>query len=245
MFNKVLGVLTAALVVMLVIKGPKAHKKWIFNSTKGSIVKVLNVKKNPKQSDSGGTGFAIKWQGQSYIMTNAHVCGYDIDKTPVKVIQLPNGKRVKRKVLKTDPSKDLCLVEGVDELPTLKLNLKILKQFDKLHVLGHPFLRPITYRSGFYMFNDKVRLVVPIDNPFICAENNGTIGSSWGGGFLCELSYDSYVTDLKIFPGNSGSPIVDNFGYVRGVVFASGAGEGLVIKGPMVKDFLRGVAPGC
>lgn len=207
----VISILTAGLLsfVFLSVKAPELHEDFL-TATMGKNVVVLTTLNN---HDSGGTGFQMKTKDGLRIISNAHVCsigakqGYMLAHTdkPKQII----------KILKIDPVADLCMLEGVNGLPGLKLGSQP-KFGDTIGILGHPLLQPQTFSKGRILAKQFIRVVMGFYNPDTC---NGP-GMSQVAHFYCAKSFMSYYTNAIIFPGNSGSPAVNFFGEVVGVVFA-------------------------
>lgn len=207
----VICILTAGLLafVFLSAKAPELHEDFL-TAKMGKNVVVLTGLQNHA---SGGTGFQMQTKDGLRVISNAHVCrigkesGYMLAHTtaPIQIL----------KILKIDPIADLCMLEGVNGLPGLKLGSQ--PEFgDTIGILGHPLLQPQTFSKGRILAKQLISVVMGRYSPETC---NGP-GEFQIAVFFCAKTFISYYTNAVIFPGNSGSPAVNFFGQVVGVVFA-------------------------
>ncbi len=170
----------------------------------------------PQQSapqKSLGSGFIINSDG--YILTNNHV----IEGADEIQVQLDGKKKVKAKIVGTDPKTDIAVIKI--EQPVPGLNVAILGDSDKLRVgdwamaVGNPFGLDHTVTAGIISAKGRV------------------IGAG---------PYDDFIqTDASINPGNSGGPLFNMQGEVIGVnsaIVASGQGIGFAIPINMAKDLI-------
>ena len=149
----------------------------------------------PEQQQGAGSGVIIHASG--YILTNNHVVA-DADENSVEVV-LDDSKRMKAKIIGTDPSTDLAVikVDGSD-LPTAALgNSDELKVGEWVIAIGNPLGLQSTVTAG---------IVSAI------GRNIGIIQSEKGYGI------ENFIqTDAAINPGNSGGPLVNLSGEVVGI----------------------------
>ena len=223
-------------------RAPEMHGHWLRHSV-GS--KVYTIRDNPRSG--GGTGFAIKApSGETYILTNDHVCGVSSDKQTV-LVQNDDGLSMRRRILARADFTDLCLIEGIPGVEGLKLgSAPMIGQI--VAAVGHPALMPITLSRGEIISQEDIMILegpisfinpdtgkeelVPADrggiSPEQCSQpKNRQVEDVIDFGFfqlkvkLCAIvTQGAYRTNMLIQPGNSGSPIVDFWGNVVGVVFA-------------------------
>lgn len=199
------------------IIAPEAHNKYLRWEVGESVVQVLSM-----TSNGGGTGFAIRGEsGKDYIMTNRHVC--EVQANGVIRVKVSGEAPVIRKVVYMDTVHDLCLIEGIEGLSPLSLGSNQDKG-DHLYVVGHPGLRQLTTSQGEYIGRDKVELPFDVkrrsDCPGRVIELPGFLSFIYGMEFICLRSYDALATSAVIYPGNSGSPVVNRWGNLIGVAFA-------------------------
>jgi S1-C subfamily serine protease len=248
-------------IVYLAARAPEMHGQWL-RSYVGS--RVYTIRDNPRSG--GGTGFAIKApSGATYILTNDHVCGVSKDKQTV-LVENDEGLSMRRRILARADFTDLCLIEGIPGVEGLSLGSEpMIGQI--VAAVGHPALMPITLSRGeIITATDIMILEGPIS--FINPEGKEEqVPANRGGitpeqcslrkhrqvmdvidfGFfqipvkLCVIVTEgAYRTNMLIQPGNSGSPIVNFWGNVVGVVFAGDRQMwGIDVSQRDVKEFLK------
>ena len=198
------------------------------------------------KNGGGGTGFQIRApSGISYIVTNAHVCESAMKTGQDKNYLLIQKDEflMKRRILEISDRADLCLIEGWPGLSGLHLGSPS-EVGDMVFAVGHPFLGPATMTAG--EVTEFVNLVVPhhmlkTGNPQMdkslqitdepCNQPKNEIRKQilmlfgiipMGEVPVCMVKETNAVnTNLTIHPGNSGSPMVDKWARVVGVVFAT------------------------
>lgn len=218
MFKKVLAslILTATLCYG-VISVPEAHNKYLRYEVGESVVQVLAITHN-----GGGTGFAIKGDsGKDYIMTNRHVC--EAQSNGVIRVKVGDKQPIYRKVIYSDTVHDLCLIEGVKGLAPISIG-SVQERGDFHYVVGHPGLRQLTSSQGEYIGRSVVKLLFEVAKREQCPgeviELPPLYQMIMGREFICVRSYDAMATTAVIYPGNSGSPVVNKYGNLIGVAFA-------------------------
>ncbi len=197
------------------------HSQFIRYKSK-EVVTLLN------EDGGGGTGFLIKGKsGKLYILTNRHICR----STKSGLLKVLYGKETSVvSIIEEYTDNDLCLVQAP---LTAKSSLKLarsVKLGEKAYAVGHPLLEAITVTEGelsSYMsipmqIAENVtpdqckgvynRIVDLSDNPFALA---------FGVFNICIQDIQCNSSTIPILPGNSGSPVLNIWGNVIGVVFAA------------------------
>ena len=191
LITPVLGIM----LLLLSINYKELHRKYLYNSMKYNVVKVLdgNLK-------SGGTGFHITSKGKTYILTNSHVCG----KKKYVVIKNKYMNYYIKKVLAISKKHDLCLIE-----PVLKRGI-VLGSYpsigDNVYTIGFPGLNGLRLEEGH---------LTGWDNINICTQSSF---------FLC-MKFETYYStwlSIVVIPGSSGSPVLNSSGDLIAVIFATG-----------------------
>jgi S1-C subfamily serine protease len=157
-------------------------------------------------SRGSGTGFQVEGEsGNLYIMTNRHVCD-GLTRNGERSIRWENieGKSGYVEIIYRDVKADLCLLEPAEDVSPLGIASNLFAR-EKVALIGHPGGRGLTYEEGFFVEKKKIRIRT------YCHEN---------GRRYCYVSYSSNHVNNIAYPGNSGSPIMDFFGNVVGVLFA-------------------------
>lgn len=252
--------LALAGVGILAVKAPEMHSAWL-RSKVGSKVYTIS-------GEHGlGTGFAIKApSGQTYILTNDHVCGVSKDGVNLKVTDSV-GHSLNRKIIERSQYSDLCLIEGMPGVEGLSLGTApSIGQI--IAAIGHPAGYGLTMSRGEVIQKQDVMIEVgPMEyqNPEngewikIKPEEGGITPEqcalpknaqptfkfeTWFGPInvkLCVVvTKNAYYTNMNIQPGSSGSPVVNFWGNVVGVVFAGDqAMWGIAVNKADVIDFLH------
>jgi S1-C subfamily serine protease len=101
----------------LIIKLPEWHYSYIRNKVGSKVVTIVH-----HSGRGGGTGFYVKGaSGNTYIMSNSHVCDYAAKNGKVFVKEENETRMVERKVLESSAFTDLCLIEAVSDKDGLKV----------------------------------------------------------------------------------------------------------------------------
>lgn len=141
----------------------------------------------PRNESALGSGFVISEDG--YIVTNNHV----IEKADEIEIEFFSGKRLKAKLVGTDPKTDLALlkVESDEPLPFVSFgNSDLMRVGDWVMAVGNPLGQGFSVSAGIVSARGR--------------ELQGT--------------YDDFLqTDAAINKGNSGGPLFNMDGQVIGV----------------------------
>ena len=254
--GKVALVATVALsMVILGAKSTELHSKWLRSRVES---KIYRIKDSP--TSGGGTGFAVKApSGNTYILTNDHVCGVSKDGEHV-MVETESGAYISRRILSRSDFTDLCLVEAIPGVEGMSLGSDP-SPGDTLYVVGHPSLLPLTMIRGEYIGREDVDIIkgvisakgpdgVSIEVPGakqcqgeknVIEEND--VQSFFGAyhvTFCLNVTRAAYTTNAQIQPGSSGSPIFSFFGNVNGVIFAGDQmGWGRAVSRTDIVRFLK------
>lgn len=209
------------------------------NDTVG--VNVVEIR-DPAQKKGGGTGFLVNTpSGNTFILTNNHVCGLANDAGIVLIDQ-----EYYAQVVANSPDHDLCLVSN-------PLNWKGInvasdsRDGQNVYVVGHPLLEPLALIKG--QISGTVNIPIFIGYNLPCDgkdEKKEDLSDNPMAGFFgivsaCVKVYEAQATTMNILPGNSGSPVVNHEGKVVGVAFAGredGPGRGYIVPLLYIIKFL-------
>lgn len=234
-----------AVCVWVAVLTPQAHEDYIRSSVGSNVYRVLS---NHSPNSGGGTGFAVKApSGKTYILTNAHVC--EMYKGNTALIETHEGRLVSRNIIERSKWTDLCLIEG---LPGDNGGLSLasgLEEGENLMIVGHPRLMSLTISKGSMIEHTQITMVKGRISPGELTEEDCTsepknsverVETPFGVLSFCIESLSAIQTNAVALPGNSGSPTVNVYGNVVGVLFAGykEVNWGLIIPLKEVQDFL-------
>jgi S1-C subfamily serine protease len=245
---------------LLAVKAPEIHSSWI-RSKVGSKVYVV------RGEHGQGTGFAIKApSGQSYILTNDHICGVSKDGLNILVIG-NDGEPLNRRIIARSQHTDLCLIEGMPGTSGLSLGSEpSIGQV--VAAVGHPAGYALTMSRGEIIQREDVIMMqgpISFQNPesgqweLVPAEQGGILEKQCQlpknetriidvdqfffvvkVKFCLIVTREAMWTNMLIQPGSSGSPVVNFWGNVIGVAFAGDqAMWGIVVNRHDIIEFLR------
>jgi hypothetical protein len=215
---------------------PFAHKRLIREYVGN---RTVLIQLDGKQ----GTGFMVKGKsGKNYIMTNRHIC--DIGKkiqitdnldVAISYSKLPvyvEGKLMPylQEVRITNSSHDLCLIEGIPD-DTRSLNISgSLKIGDTVGIVSHVHGWPLSLFMGEYIGSKEISVVMGSKLGRTDCYEEPIIPVSFGPKTVLDILTDSMTpcvfraeaSRITTYGagGASGSPMVDLFGSVVGVMFA-------------------------
>ncbi len=204
-----------------------------FNAQQEIVEQRLNVEAKANvfritvAGRGGGTGFLIKDPRFGIlIMTNKHICDMDpedkifvLDQDDVQYLST-----VRRKAKQTD----LCIIEPPQELLAKFGGLSLAPNGTKpeygapLFVYGHPGLRKLTSSSG----------------PFI----NEAWVPRFSDDHIEAPTLKVARADIVIYPGSSGSPVLNEDGLVVGTIFGYEGRKHIALYVPLNEmiEFLSG-----
>lgn len=210
----------SGLILFCSFAGNLAHNKYIELKVSPSVVSIHN----PKEVRSGGTGFHMKAKsGKTVIVTNAHICGMKDEHNEVLVFdKLHSGRYISRRVIEVYPNNDLCIMEALPDYPALELG-DAPELSDNVTAIGYPLLEALDISSGRIKSFHPVQLLAE-DTPLDQCEggrfHKQTVNILFFSIEACFEDFDASNTSVVIYPGNSGSPLVNLYGNVVGVIFA-------------------------
>lgn len=220
---------------------PELHHSFIRHKVGTAVVQIID----PDQG--GGTGFhVIAKSGKTYIMTNVHICEMSKNEKPLLVSNSSLEDSIPRRVIYMSKKHDICLMEALPGVSGISLASSV-DIGDQISIVGHPHLRPLTIEQGELISKDaKVTIpksiILTEEQKKECSGEIVSVPSFFGILNVCVIVDYAYQANLIAYPGNSGSPIVNSFGNVVGLLFAGNSGaitDSYLVKLEYLKEVLE------
>jgi hypothetical protein len=162
--------------------------------------------------------------GARVTLSNWHVC--QGSKTGIMIAERDgDATRVHLKILDVYPLDDLCVLGPLDG-PSIPIG-ETPSKFQKLFIVGHPYLRPLTGTEGNYIGLGPAPIIFPTEEDGTCLPGFMPAFRLFMSGCQRILTLGDTTIDIK--PGNSGSPVVDARGRLVGVANSySGVGASMI-----------------
>ncbi len=205
---------------------------------------VVALMGNYKGFKAGGTGFQITApSGKHYVMTNRHICELADGEDNLVVTSERSNDESKLHVLFKSEISDLCLLSEAFSWGGLSFASGV-SIGDSIHLLGHPKLQPLTLSSGELIGYRTIRTAERVDKPEDCKDHLDSILNFFTGEQIYICSKDSFAAQMFVYSrgGSSGSPVVNIFGNVVGILFAGNpedAFESYAVPLSQIKAFLK------
>lgn len=231
--TKVMAVSVVAAVLGLTF-GEQAYHSYMRYKLERGVVMINN-----EVVGTGGSGWIYRNEGNhTEIITNAHVCEISATRgIPLYV----DGHLFE--ISKIWDKHDLCYGTVTPALPgksALTIRSRPLYKGEIVLAAGHPRLRPFTLTKGEVIDTALTIYLATslVSDPKQCEA--GTKVAKVLFFYACLTPFTSTSTTALIQPGNSGSPLVDNFGQVVGVIFAGDSqGRGEAVPLSYLKQFIQ------
>ncbi len=193
---------------------------------------VSNLRASTVRVEQATGAIVFGDSGNRYILTNWHVCQMFRAKEKTLVAVYEDGRRVKGPIVLSDPTSDLCAASIKGNYPALHMADAVLAK-EEVYTRGYP--DGILHEShgqtkGRFTWN----YVFPVELIGSCPEgskinrySNGTVRS-------CTFTWTNVLTNLYCRPGASGSPVLDDAGFLAGIISSQSADS---------NDYAGGVVP--
>lgn len=172
-----------------------------------------------------GTGFEIQApSGKVYTLTNAHVCGLGKDGIVLLGEKKFSHRLLPKRIIEVYQDNDLCLVEGLQGYEGLTVS-NGSDVGDLVWAVGYPLGEGMNISSGRIKSFGPLDIIDPEMKPEECVGPGRHMEHFDFYNILqanfCIVTRYAANTDVPTYPGNSGSPMVNVYGHVEGIIFAS------------------------
>ena len=224
--------ISAVLLLTVVLFSGSIRDNYYRESVGDGVVRIFNMEKT-----GAGTGFHVKLKsGELAILTNKHVCDMGSPKNETVIIE-KDGEEIPRQVLERYKHHDLCLVEALSQDESYIDIADSSQEGEDLVIIGHPGARDLTLAHGELIGKKVIDLQGPVKSESDCQ------GKTFEFFFqlICVESFHSHAISAIAYGGNSGSPVVNKYGNVIGVLFAGSnqPTDSYMVPLKYVKDFLN------
>lgn len=216
----------------------QAQNDFIHSAVGENVVSIMDVDK----VRGGSTGFFVNTPGgNTFILTNNHVCGLANSGGALLI-----DSEYIATVVAHSLDHDLCIVSNPMNYDGINL-AKDSRDGEDIFVVGHPLLEPLALVKGEIAGTMQVDIRMGYNLPCTDAGEKKiemdpeSMSAMFGIQSVCIRNYEAQATTANILPGNSGSPVVNIKGEVVGVVFADredGPGRGYIVPLSYVQKFL-------
>jgi S1-C subfamily serine protease len=205
------SILTISVICGISFQAPEIHKDYLRKKGEDNSVRIVG-------KDGMGSGFEVtRDDGKTYILTNRHVCEM---KGPLKIEKYGDKIGVVRKIVKISKEHDLCALEALPDSEGLSIG-SAPKNGDILYTLGHPRGDALTVASGELIDELEIQLGSILKENDKCSEGEIVRVDTWFGQLdFCVVTRRAIQVSTPTYPGNSGSPVVNRYGNLVGVIFA-------------------------
>jgi V8-like Glu-specific endopeptidase len=246
----------AALAMMAFSLSATEIKKYLDKEmVKGFVYKVIYTKKSktgPPYDGVGATAFLVQADsGKVYLLTNRHVCERDNspDKAYISSVEDSKGKRHPFKIIDMSKDYDLCLAEAPQGKKGIRISDSVTVG-ETLFYVGFPRGQAATVSYGDlvgHQFMTITRGVVPESiSKETCLSNKDTtlVQESYGQRVfnVCYMHHNAMVSTMFVYGGASGSPVLNKYHQLVGVIYAApmDGGWGWAMPLSAIKEFLKG-----
>ncbi len=192
-----------------------------------------------------GTGFKFDYEGKSYIGTAAHVCQTVLATGKQPSVYHYDGKLFQEKVVKYGYDIDACiLTDSGSNSPSLRLNADLVPFASHAYTFGYSGAMGYTYGKG------EVGIKYPslwpstltnIQDLEFCNSQSKAIQINLKGNPFCYYEAVFLATNILVYGGQSGSPLLNSHHQVIGVLSMTTANGSLWVPMDDFTQLLRDI----
>jgi S1-C subfamily serine protease len=200
-----------AFIMVVSLESPYIHKSYLRHIAQENVVRIVGM-------DGMGTGFHVQYKGKTFLLTNRHVCQMT---GPLKAEIYGEKMGIERHIVKISDKHDLCLMEPIPGHKGIPVSDEALADGDSAYTLGHPRGQALNIASGEKFDDRAIPMAGEVKADGTCEEGQKQeIMTLFGPYTLCAFERSAVQFSTPTFPGNSGSPVVNKYGYLVSVIFA-------------------------
>ncbi len=227
---KKIAVATVFTIAAILLTYPSEAGEPVDTSLKAATARIEN-----------GTGFLLKTEKGTWLVTNFHVCLHG-SWQGVLTASLESGRVVRGHIVKKGMLPDLCAARIEDrDLQALKIAPRLLP-LEAIYTRGYPY-GVLSQSGGHYRGAVKWRYTFTVDQIGECPKEGTKEYDPYGLYAGCSADFTDNLTTLYARPGSSGSPVVNSKGELVGVM-SSWFGDqdsGGMVRLEDIQQFFKGL----